>query len=120
MRGFALFYNKAANVSTSAYINKRATFFKSVARAGAFTHLPPPPPPVAQHHPTPDNRLSSYPSRHWLAQEQHLKKVDMGSSADRIWICMKYARPCSHFGHVTRVLSTFFHASSPPTTRAQH
>src|SRR6056300_1175356 len=29
---------------------------------------------------------------------------------------MKYARSCAHFGHVADVLSTFFHASSPPRT----
>ena len=25
----------------------------------------------------------------------------MGSSAERVWICIKYARGCSHFGQVT-------------------
>ena len=29
---------------------------------------------------------------------------------------MKYAESCAHFGHVAEVLSTFFHASSPPRT----
>ena len=31
----------------------------------------------------------------------HLKKMVMGSSADLVCICIKYAFVCSHFGHVS-------------------
>jgi hypothetical protein len=34
-----------------------------------------------------------------LAHLQHLKNVVMGSSALRIWICMKYAMSWSQRGH---------------------
>eukprot|EP00894_Picocystis_sp_ML_P004958 jgi/Pico_ML_1/55475/g1152.t1 len=38
------------------------------------------------------------------------------SSAERVWICMKYAFPWLHLGQMASVLSTFFQASSPPST----
>lgn len=74
---------------------------------------------------------------------QHLKKIVMGSSADLVCICMKYALGCSHLGHVSclvyiwcdkdipsinpsklidattvspSVVSTFSHAAAPPST----
>jgi hypothetical protein len=42
--------------------------------------------------------------------------MELGSSADLIWICIKYALLCSHFGQFASVESTFFHASEPPST----
>ena len=46
----------------------------------------------------------------------HLKNCVIGSSALRVWTNRKYATSWAHFGHRLRVVSTFFHASSPPKT----